>query len=128
MRKLNEYQVCECRFLYSTNKLSIKELAKKYNLTKNAIEGIVYGKTWKMAGGKISIREDFLQKPIKILMIDDKFNNVIFNSEDEIVKYVKEHNICKSKTTSNRQIINNIYYAIDNLNNKFYGKLWYRLK
>lgn len=45
------------RELYATGKYSHRQLAKRFGLVRNAIKGIVTGKTWKHAGGPIvSIR------------------------------------------------------------------------
>lgn len=42
-----ESQVLEIRALYSTTKITLKELANKYNVSLGAISGVIYRNTWK---------------------------------------------------------------------------------
>lgn len=120
--KLTESQVVDFRNRFYDKHYTISDICDLTGMTRSTIWAMLTGKTWKKAGGKLSIVGIDRQNRV-IHMVHENGDDRIFMDLDQAIEYLQKNNLCgkDSKSTSIR------VHLITILNKKHpngYGAIW----
>ena len=120
--KLTESQVVDFRNRFYDKQCTISDICNLTGMTRSAIYAMLSGKTWKKAGGKLSIVGIDRQNRV-IHMMHENGDDRIFMNLDQAIEYLQKNNLCE-KDSKPMSLRSRLVTILNKKHPNGYGAIW----